>query len=52
MNWGTGFFMHKRIISTVEFVRGSMLYVKLRGCCCGTVLKTHALTKDNNEDVK
>jgi hypothetical protein len=52
---GTGFFVHKRIISAVkraEFVSDRISYIILRGCWCHTiVLKVHASTEDKTDDV-
>jgi hypothetical protein len=45
---GTGFFVHKRIITAVnrvEFISDRMSYMILRGCWCDVmVLSVHALT--------
>jgi predicted nucleotidyltransferase len=53
---GTDFFVHKRIIAAVkrvEFVSDRMPYIILRGHWCHIiVLKVHASTEDNTEDVK
>jgi hypothetical protein len=53
---GTGFLVHKRIISAVkrvEFVSDRMLYIILRGCwCCIIVLNVLAPTEDKTDDVK
>jgi hypothetical protein len=55
---GTGFFVHKRIISAVkrtEFVSDRMSYIILRGRWCHTriiVLNVHAPTEDKTDDVK
>jgi hypothetical protein len=52
---GTGFFIHKRIISavrTVEFISDSMSYTILRDRWCYTVLNLHAPCEDNGDDVK
>jgi hypothetical protein len=53
---GTGFFVHKRIISAVkrdEFVSDRMSYIILRGLWCHiTVLNVHAPTEDKTDDVK
>jgi exonuclease III len=53
---GTGFFVHKRIISAVkrvEFVSDRMSCIILRGCWCSIfVLNVHAPTEDKTDDGK
>jgi hypothetical protein len=53
---GTGFVVHKRIISAVkrvQFVTDMMSYIKLRGRCSHViVLNVHAPTEDKIDDVK
>jgi hypothetical protein len=53
---GTGFFVHKRIISAVkrvECVNDRMSYIILRGRWCDIiVLNVHALTEDKIDDMK
>jgi exonuclease III len=53
---GTGFFVHKRIISAVnrvELVSHRMSYMILRGRWCHIiVLNVHAPTEDKTDDVK
>jgi hypothetical protein len=53
---GTGFFVHKRIISAfkrVEFVSDRMSYIVPRGHWCHIIaLNVHAPTEDKTDDVK
>jgi hypothetical protein len=53
---GTGFFIHKRIISAVkrvEFVSDRMSYIILRGCWCDIiVLNVHAPAEDKIDEMK
>jgi hypothetical protein len=53
---GTGFFVHKRIISAVrivEFVSDRMSYIILRGSWCNIiVLNVHASCEDKSSDIK
>jgi hypothetical protein len=53
---GTGFSLHKRIISAVkrvEFVNDRMSYIILRGCWFHIiVLNVHVPTGDKTDDVK
>jgi hypothetical protein len=53
---GTGFFVHKRIISAVrrvEFVSDMMSYIILRGRWCNIiVVNVHAPCEDRSDDIK
>jgi hypothetical protein len=53
---GTGFFVHKRIISAVrrvEFISDRMSYIILRGRWCNViVLNVYASCEDKSDDVK
>jgi hypothetical protein len=51
---GTGFFVHKGIMSAVkmvEFVSDRMSYIILRGRWCHIVLSIHAPIEDKADDV-
>jgi exonuclease III len=54
--FGTGFFIHKRIVSavrTVEFISTRMSYIILRGHWCNIILlNVHAPCEDKGDDVK
>jgi hypothetical protein len=53
---GTGFFVHKRIVSavrTVEFVSDRISYIILRGSWCNIiVVNVHAPCEDTSNDIK
>jgi hypothetical protein len=53
---GTGFFVHKRIVSAlrrVEFISDRMSYIILRGRWCNViVLNVHVPCEDKGDDVK
>jgi hypothetical protein len=52
---GTGFFVHKGIISAVrrvEFISDRMSYIILRGRRCNIVLNVHTPCEDKGDDVK
>ena len=50
---GTGFFVHHRIVSAVEFVSDRVSYIFLRGRWCNTiVLNVHAPGEDKSNDSK
>jgi hypothetical protein len=53
---GTGFFVHKRILSAVrraEFISDRMSYIILRGRWCNIiVLNVHVPCEDKGDDVK
>jgi exonuclease III len=54
--FGTGFFLHQRIVPAVkkvEFVSDRMLYRVLRGRWCNIIfLNAHAPTEEKNDDLK
>jgi hypothetical protein len=53
---GTGYFIHKRVISAVrrvEFISNRMPYIILRGCWCNIiVLNVHDTCEDMGDDIK
>jgi hypothetical protein len=53
---GTGFFVHKRIISAdkrVGFISDSMSYIILRGRWCDfIILNVHVPTEDKTDDIR
>jgi hypothetical protein len=52
---GTGYFIHKRIISAVkkvEFISHSTSYIILRSRWCNAILNVHAPCEDKGDDVK
>jgi hypothetical protein len=53
---GTGYFLHKRIESTikrVEFISDRMSYIILRNHWCHIIVpNVHASTEENTDDVK
>jgi hypothetical protein len=50
---GTSSFVHKRIISAVEFFGGRMLDIILKGRWCHIIVQNvHAPTEDKTDDVK
>ena len=54
--WGTGFFVHHRIVSAVkrvECVSNRMSYIVLRGHWCNIIaLKVHAPNEEKSDDSK
>jgi hypothetical protein len=51
---GTGFFVHKRIISAVrrvEFISDRMSCIILRGRWCNIVINVHAPCEDTSDDI-
>jgi hypothetical protein len=49
----TGLFLHKGIISSIEFLCDGMSYIILRGSlCCYIILNIHASTMDKIHAVK
>ncbi|PNF41471.1 hypothetical protein B7P43_G13302 [Cryptotermes secundus] len=52
---GTGFLVHKRIVSAVkrvEFISDRISYIILKGCWCDIVMNVHAPTEGKIDDTK
>ena len=50
---GTGFFVHHKIVSAVEFVSDRMSYIVLRGRWCSIiVLNVHVPNEEKSDDSK
>ena len=52
---GTGFFVHRRIVSAVkrvEFVSERLSYIVLRGCWRNIIVNVHAPSEERSEESK
>ena len=47
---GTGFFVHHRVVRSVEFVSDRMSYIVLRGRCCNIVVLNVHVPSDGKSD--